>query len=64
MIWIFLLKGFNTTPITLNLTTDVNDVFVNSSITLTCSTSSTPVAVTWFKIEKGSKGVETVISQK
>ncbi|XP_052219239.1 hemicentin-1-like isoform X1 [Dreissena polymorpha] len=64
MIWIFLLKGFNTTQLTLTLTTDVNDIFVNSSITLRCSTPSTPKTVTWLKREKGSESIETVIFQK
>ncbi|KAH3813699.1 hypothetical protein DPMN_142165 [Dreissena polymorpha] len=53
--------GYTTSP---TLTLDVPDVFVNSNITFTCSTSTPPVSVTWFKTEKGSVVEERVIAQK
>ncbi|XP_052219242.1 nephrin-like [Dreissena polymorpha] len=61
---IIILKGFETTPTSPRLTTDVNDVFVNSSITLTCATSSPPDYVVWFKSDKGSGQPNAVITQK
>ncbi|XP_052215141.1 nephrin-like [Dreissena polymorpha] len=57
----FVLKGYTTSP---TLTLDVTDVLVNSNITLTCSTLTSPVSVSWFKTEKGSVVEERVSAQK
>ncbi|XP_052216896.1 uncharacterized protein LOC127834857 isoform X4 [Dreissena polymorpha] len=59
IIELFLLKGYKASP---TLTVDVNDVFVNNSITLTCSTSFPPKSVVWW-MKEGSKDEEKVIAQ-
>ncbi|KAH3811812.1 hypothetical protein DPMN_140227 [Dreissena polymorpha] len=60
IIELFVLKGYKASP---TLTVEVNDAFVNSSITFTCSTSSPPEAVVWFMSEEGSEEEKKVIAQ-
>ncbi|XP_052215140.1 neural cell adhesion molecule 2-like [Dreissena polymorpha] len=61
IICLCLLKGYETSPM---LTVSLNDVFVDSNITLTCSTSTLPFAVAWYKTDKGSTTEDKVIAQQ